>query len=169
FDDAATAPASGSVIALVSVEPTAVACWPTLRRSLLHCFAALELSRSICSNWALLPVSRTRRTPTVSALATIRRLPPRSRPQGDVVDGAQHRELRLLLTHRLHAPACARGQQRLQRWQPLAARAGGNRPCQPHVPVVLVQRDRKSTRLNSSHVKISYAVFCLKKKKEIHK
>src|SRR5690606_41523843 len=26
--------------------------------------------------------------------------------------------------------------------------------------------DRKSTRLNSSHVKISYAVFCLKKKKD---
>src|SRR5690606_41447077 len=26
--------------------------------------------------------------------------------------------------------------------------------------------DRKSTRLNSSHVKISYAVFCLKKKRE---
>src|SRR5215475_15706177 len=26
--------------------------------------------------------------------------------------------------------------------------------------------DRKSTRLNSSHVKISYAVFCLKKKKK---
>src|SRR5690554_3567674 len=26
--------------------------------------------------------------------------------------------------------------------------------------------DRKSTRLNSSHVRISYAVFCLKKKKE---
>src|SRR5215475_2159094 len=28
------------------------------------------------------------------------------------------------------------------------------------------RRDRKSTRLNSSHVKISYAVFCLKKKKK---
>src|SRR5439155_6019063 len=28
------------------------------------------------------------------------------------------------------------------------------------------QRDRKSTRLNSSHVAISYAVFCLKKKKQ---
>src|SRR5207302_9023855 len=28
---------------------------------------------------------------------------------------------------------------------------------------VLANRDRKSTRLNSSHVKISYAVFCLKK------
>src|SRR5437870_11270967 len=27
-------------------------------------------------------------------------------------------------------------------------------------------RDRKSTRLNSSHVAISYAVFCLKKKKQ---
>src|SRR3712207_7725177 len=29
----------------------------------------------------------------------------------------------------------------------------------------LVARDRKSTRLNSSHANISYAVFCLKKKK----
>src|SRR5690349_22822012 len=28
------------------------------------------------------------------------------------------------------------------------------------------ERDRKSTRLNSSHVEISYAVFCLKKKKK---
>src|SRR5699024_12416652 len=31
--------------------------------------------------------------------------------------------------------------------------------------LVLEERDRKSTRLNSSHVSISYAVFCLKKKK----
>src|SRR5258707_9819740 len=30
----------------------------------------------------------------------------------------------------------------------------------------LDRRDRKSTRLNSSHANISYAVFCLKKKKE---
>src|SRR6266513_5616234 len=30
------------------------------------------------------------------------------------------------------------------------------------------QGDRKSTRLNSSHVSISYAVFCLKKKKKTH-
>src|SRR3712207_8393815 len=29
-----------------------------------------------------------------------------------------------------------------------------------------VRRDRKSTRLNSSHANISYAVFCLKKNKE---
>src|SRR2546430_5528508 len=31
-----------------------------------------------------------------------------------------------------------------------------------------VSKDRKSTRLNSSHSQISYAVFCLKKKKKNH-
>src|SRR5690554_7663154 len=31
---------------------------------------------------------------------------------------------------------------------------------------IVVRIDRKSTRLNSSHVRISYAVFCLKKKKK---
>src|SRR5690606_41641353 len=31
-------------------------------------------------------------------------------------------------------------------------------------PYSFILKDRKSTRLNSSHVKISYAVFCLKKK-----
>src|SRR5258708_36428034 len=37
---------------------------------------------------------------------------------------------------------------------------------QHHVPrCPAAQRDRKSTRLNSSHQIISYAVFCLKKKK----
>src|SRR5690349_22627686 len=34
------------------------------------------------------------------------------------------------------------------------------------VDVDFHRRDRKSTRLNSSHVEISYAVFCLKKKKK---
>src|SRR2546430_12673672 len=37
-------------------------------------------------------------------------------------------------------------------------------PVEPHVSLAR-QRDRKSTRLNSSHSQISYAVFCLKKKK----
>src|SRR3712207_8093096 len=32
----------------------------------------------------------------------------------------------------------------------------------------ILRQDRKSTRLNSSHANISYAVFCLKKKKDIH-
>src|SRR6266511_5664606 len=36
-------------------------------------------------------------------------------------------------------------------------------------PWKLAPSDRKSTRLNSSHVKISYAVFCLKKKKKKNK
>src|SRR5690606_42047932 len=36
--------------------------------------------------------------------------------------------------------------------------------AQPPATVILSLQDRKSTRLNSSHVKISYAVFCLKKK-----
>src|SRR5438067_10484043 len=40
----------------------------------------------------------------------------------------------------------------------------------PRVEIDLDTRiDRKSTRLNSSHVSISYAVFCLKKKKQIKK
>src|SRR5436309_10727424 len=34
------------------------------------------------------------------------------------------------------------------------------------VSIVAMPLDRKSTRLNSSHVKISYAVFCLKKKRK---
>src|SRR5690554_7636591 len=37
---------------------------------------------------------------------------------------------------------------------------------QQQVAEVVQQPDRKSTRLNSSHVRISYAVFCLKKKKK---
>src|SRR5690625_6524944 len=36
-----------------------------------------------------------------------------------------------------------------------------------HTKQKVEYKDRKSTRLNSSHVAISYAVFCLKKKKEI--
>src|SRR5690349_24012221 len=35
--------------------------------------------------------------------------------------------------------------------------------------IVATGEDRKSTRLNSSHVEISYAVFCLKKKKKKQK
>src|SRR5687768_17934331 len=42
-------------------------------------------------------------------------------------------------------------------------RRPGRRPL---LPVLLEHEDRKSTRLNSSHGYISYAVFCLKKKKK---
>src|SRR2546429_5979469 len=49
-----------------------------------------------------------------------------------------------------------------------APRARGHAACVGHVDRVRrsVGPDRKSTRLNSSHGYISYAVFCLKKKKK---
>src|SRR2546422_5778512 len=57
--------------------------------------------------------------------------------------------------------------------RPVLRRSAGNvrGPVRPHVAHLdahrgRVGRDRKSTRLNSSHGYISYAVFCLKKKKK---
>src|SRR5256885_11415780 len=49
-----------------------------------------------------------------------------------------------------------------QRW----FRRGFARAANWHCVKVAVSADRKSTRLNSSHLVISYAVFCLKKKRE---
>src|SRR5690606_41490858 len=51
---------------------------------------------------------------------------------------------------------------------PRRQRRGARRRALQFHPLELPPRwiDRKSTRLNSSHVKISYAVFCLKKKKQ---
>src|SRR5690606_41854699 len=54
----------------------------------------------------------------------------------------------------------------------LASGAAGE-PCSAgvgrgHAAMRSPRQDRKSTRLNSSHVKISYAVFCLKKKTKKH-
>src|SRR5258708_31518976 len=52
----------------------------------------------------------------------------------------------------------------------LRSRSGTRNKCAVSAPVRLVvgssRIDRKSTRLNSSHQIISYAVFCLKKKKK---
>src|SRR5690348_18115291 len=45
-------------------------------------------------------------------------------------------------------------------------RGGGSRGAADADSHRRVERDRKSTRLNSSHPSISYAVFCLKKKKK---
>src|SRR5438034_2223122 len=62
---------------------------------------------------------------------------------------------------RMRAPAGRRGGR-------LAASAlpGGRPDSAPGPPIVVApSQDRKSTRLNSSHTVISYAVFCLKKKK----
>src|SRR5256885_6737111 len=57
-------------------------------------------------------------------------------------------------------PICRR---HLARWIERAARHPARRPARS-----ARRRDRKSTRLNSSHLVISYAVFCLKKKKNYH-
>src|SRR5690606_35067395 len=51
-----------------------------------------------------------------------------------------------------------------QGWREVAAESG----AQMLTVAAGKEVDRKSTRLNSSHVKISYAVFCLKKKKASH-
>src|SRR2546430_14302632 len=45
-----------------------------------------------------------------------------------------------------------------------STRAGSMRPRAPTARRSCSSQDRKSTRLNSSHSQISYAVFCLKKK-----
>src|SRR2546427_7817834 len=48
----------------------------------------------------------------------------------------------------------------------LAAPSDGPFPSDRFTKADPTQKDRKSTRLNSSHSQISYAVFCLKKKKK---
>src|SRR3712207_7672093 len=50
-------------------------------------------------------------------------------------------------------------------WQTLIHHYGGNPLALKLVAAAIQDLDRKSTRLNSSHANISYAVFCLKKKK----
>src|SRR5438477_6002588 len=57
-------------------------------------------------------------------------------------------------------PICSAGLQRVVAGHGLQEHA----LRQAHAPVLGELLDRKSTRLNSSHMSISYAVFCLKKK-----
>src|SRR5690349_22855280 len=61
----------------------------------------------------------------------------------------------------------ARGARAAARVRPRLPHRGGDAGL-PRRPggVAVHTGDRKSTRLNSSHVEISYAVFCLKKKKK---
>src|SRR2546422_6094812 len=60
----------------------------------------------------------------------------------------------------------AQGAGHLCAQSPVAAQAGAGGPDARALGAREAQADRKSTRLNSSHGYISYAVFCLKKKKK---
>src|SRR6266480_5486369 len=99
-----------------------------------------------------------------------------------VVAGLSHRRIFLFERHRVgcrgrryhrcsEPEALARGDDRRRQ---RVLRRGVLRPCVPRGDTVRRgraarrrrTRDRKSTRLNSSHMSISYAVFCLKKKKK---
>src|SRR2546429_5059369 len=57
-----------------------------------------------------------------------------------------------------------RGRRRPRRARPCRSPRSGSGGSASPAPA----SDRKSTRLNSSHGYISYAVFCLKKKKDVH-
>src|SRR3712207_7577368 len=70
------------------------------------------------------------------------------------------------------ADAVEDGDPGLRRRQHVAVRLHPDLEASPGRPIAEVGdvgevRDRKSTRLNSSHANISYAVFCLKKKKKL--
>src|SRR5688572_31379412 len=75
------------------------------------------------------------------------------------------------------APERTAGGATRHRCLPEAGRSGRAQPSQTIDPRILPpsraarwkSQDRKSTRLNSSHSQISYAVFCLKKKKKKQK
>src|SRR5690606_41801730 len=80
---------------------------------------------------------------------------------GDAGRDLDARSLRDLRAVHPAARAARAARRRPGRRRPRRISASRPRPLPARPP-----RDRKSTRLNSSHVKISYAVFCLKKKKK---
>src|SRR5439155_5997190 len=72
--------------------------------------------------------------------------------------------VRLRSARRFLSDVCGRLIQRVRR--PSGEQTPSMRPTKGLIDGVCSPLDRKSTRLNSSHVAISYAVFCLKKKKK---
>src|SRR5690625_5915771 len=78
--------------------------------------------------------------------------------------------VRLKLTHRLAAALGVLDEQKLTQIQPPVATDAQLASVHSIDYIAQVKAaDRKSTRLNSSHVAISYAVFCLKKKNKKHR
>src|SRR5690606_41901076 len=110
---------------------------------------SIVLLRCLCSIW---PPLRS----TLFPYTTLFRSPARAHARQR--RGRRHRH------HQALQARVARGEAReVQRDGVPAVRD----PPAPHRARQRRVRDRKSTRLNSSHVKISYAVFCLKKKTDI--
>src|SRR5262245_63571444 len=72
----------------------------------------------------------------------------------------------VLPAHRLEARRVGGLRRRAQALAALAAEAADRRDRADREVLPRSEGDRKSTRLNSSHLGISYAVFCLKKKKK---
>src|SRR2546430_6578999 len=64
------------------------------------------------------------------------------------------------------AVAAQRSSERLAQLVLIVDQQNGSAPACHAMRTSCASRDRKSTRLNSSHSQISYAVFCLKKKKK---
>src|SRR3712207_7952582 len=95
----------------------------------------------------------------------MRRRPPRSTlfPYATLFRSELHDALkRRCLYHWIDYPAPDRERAIVEARAPGVGDAIARRVCEA---VARLRRDRKSTRLNSSHANISYAVFCLKKKK----
>src|SRR3712207_7575472 len=83
-----------------------------------------------------------------------------------------HDALPICKRSRLFKGSCSDGlgAQEMPGGAPFAGPPGSRPPLPPRrIRSPLVASDRKSTRLNSSHANISYAVFCLKKKKNTQK
>src|SRR2546429_895512 len=94
------------------------------------------------------------------------RRPPRSTlfPSTTLFRSGQVNERPRVNAARLSSPdTSARSTRRRRRSKAQKNRALANPAREPEA-----RPDRKSTRLNSSHGYISYAVFCLKKKKNVH-
>src|SRR3712207_7316110 len=82
------------------------------------------------------------------------------RPPGPT--GAEHRQLTILFCDMVDSTRLTRSLDREDMFDVVGAY---QRAC-TEVIQAFGGQDRKSTRLNSSHANISYAVFCLKKKKK---
>src|SRR5206468_11965253 len=104
----------------------------------------------------------------IPSLLTIQR-PPRSTlfPYTTLFRSDAHPQIirRDPILVRLRVNSQWRGVAAVQRYQQIGPAPDGHGPERIGEALVSLRVDRKSTRLNSSHDQISYAVFCLKKKK----